>query len=91
MSFTIKLDKSKSLKSVRKQFQENGVFYTDPKLAEMIKGLLPADLKEAYDPTAGCGNLLAVFGDDVGVAEFACTLSPACKEFFFVFADGHNG
>lgn len=78
MSFTIKLDKSKDLKSVRKQFQETGVFYTDPKLAEMVKGFLPADTDEAYDPTAGCGNLLSVFGDDV--AKFGQELDPAQAE-----------
>lgn len=59
---------SYSVKSIRKQFAEKGVFYTDEKLAKMLADELsksPFDIKEVYDPTCGAGNLLAVFSDDV--------------------------
>lgn len=59
---------SYSFKSIRKQFAEKGVFYTDEKLAKMLAEELsksPFDIKEVYDPTCGSGNLLAVFSDDV--------------------------
>lgn len=56
---------AKSLKNFKKQLKEHGVFYTDPKLAEKLKGFFPSDIKEIYDPTCGCGNLLSVFGDEV--------------------------
>lgn len=54
---------AKSLKNYRKQLKENGVFYTDPKLAEKLKSYFPNDITEIYDPTCGCGNLLSVFPD----------------------------
>lgn len=53
------------IKSIRKEFRRNGVFYTQPELAEYIKSFLPIDVKEVYDPTCGNGGLLCVFGDDV--------------------------
>lgn len=53
------------IKSIRQKFKEQGVFYTDVKLAEILKGYMPADLTEVYDPTCGSGNLLSVFGDTV--------------------------
>ena len=59
---------SYSVKSIRKQFAEKGVFYTDEKLANMLADELsksPFNIKEVYDPTCGAGNLLAVFSDDV--------------------------
>lgn len=59
---------SYSVKSIRKQFAEKGVFYTDEKLAKMLADELsksPFDIKEVYDSTCGAGNLLAVFSDDV--------------------------
>ena len=59
------MDQSKSLKQLRSDYKEHGVFYTDPKLAEIIKQIIPADVKEVYDPTCGSGALLSVFGDDV--------------------------
>ena len=55
----------KSAKAYRKHLAEQGIFYTDPKLAEAIRAHLPADVKEVYDPTCGIGNLLASFPDDV--------------------------
>lgn len=59
------MDQTKSLKQLRNDYKEHGVFYTDPKLAEIIKQFIPTDIKEVYDPTCGSGSLLSVFGDDV--------------------------
>ena len=59
------MDQSKSLKQLRNDYKVHGVFYTDPKLAEIIKQFIPADVKEVYDPTCGSGALLSTFGDDV--------------------------
>lgn len=54
-----------SLKQIRQDFKNAGVFYTDPKLAEFMKSYLPDDIKEVYDPTCGDGGLLTIFPDDV--------------------------
>lgn len=59
------MDQSKSLKQLRSDYKEHGVFYTDSKLAEIIKSYIPSDVTEVYDPTCGSGALLSVFGDDV--------------------------
>ena len=68
------MDQTKSLKQLRKDYKEHGVFYTDSKLAEIIKQFIPADVKEVYDPTCGSGSLLSAFGDDV--AKFGQELNP---------------
>lgn len=54
-----------SAKAIRQEFKNKGVFYTDSKLAELMKSYLPEDIKEVYDPTCGDGGLLAVFSDEV--------------------------
>lgn len=56
-----------SVKSIRKKFAEHGVFYTDLKLAGILKDIVLADgeVTEVYDPTCGSGNLLSVFPDNV--------------------------
>ena len=58
---------SYSVKSIRKRFAEHGVFYTDLKLAGILRDIVCAngDVGEVYDPTCGSGNLLSVFPDDV--------------------------
>ena len=53
------------LKSIRKQFAERGVFYTDTKLAEILRSLITIDDGEVYDPTCGDGALLSVFPDEI--------------------------
>lgn len=53
------------LKSIRKQFAERGVFYTDAKLAEVLRSLITIDYDEIYDPTCGDGALLSVFPDNI--------------------------
>ena len=53
------------IKTIRKQFSERGVFYTDLKLAAILKDLIATDYNEVYDPTCGDGNLLSVFPDNI--------------------------
>lgn len=53
------------IKSIRKRFAERGVFYTDTKLAEILRGLITIDYHEVYDPTCGDGALLSVFPDKI--------------------------
>lgn len=47
-----------SVKSIRKQFAEHGVFYTDLKLAKMLRDIVSSssNVTEVYDPTCGSGN-----------------------------------
>lgn len=54
-----------SLRTIRQQFREQGLFYTPPELAKMVSELLPAKPSAVYDPTCGRGSLLAIFDDDV--------------------------
>lgn len=71
---------SYSVKSIRKKFAEQGVFYTDEKLARMLADIVSADgsVVDVYDPTCGSGNLLAVFPDDV--EKFGQELNPEQAE-----------
>lgn len=81
VSFNLDLTE-KNQKNIRKIFQQNGVFYSDDKLAQIVKSYIPEDVTEVYDPTAGAGSLLAVFGDDV--KKYGQELDPnqakACQE-----------
>ena len=54
-----------NVKSIRKQFHDQGVFYTDESLAVKMKSYLPDDVDEVYDPTCGDGGLLRLFPDEV--------------------------
>ncbi len=54
-----------SVKEIRKKFKEQGVFYTDKRLAKFIASFIPDGIEEVYDPTCGSGNLLSVFPDSV--------------------------
>ena len=54
-----------SIKSIRQDFKNKGIFYTPEKLSKFMRNLLPAEVDEIYDPTCGAGNLLSVFGDEV--------------------------
>lgn len=55
----------KNIKNVKKEFKENGIFYTSTELAEALKSYVDFSPKKIYDPTCGQGNLLSVFDDDV--------------------------
>ena len=57
--------KQKSIKNIRQEFKDNGIFYTPPELAEKLKSYVDIDPNSAYDPTCGAGNLLRVFPDSV--------------------------
>jgi hypothetical protein len=57
-----------NLKSLRKEFAAQGVFYTDLALANMLKDIITNCIEkcdEVYDPTCGSGSLLSVFPDTV--------------------------
>lgn len=54
-----------NLKSIKKEFSQKGIFYTEKALAEYVKSFLPDNVTEVYDPTCGNGGLLSVFNDDV--------------------------
>lgn len=57
--------KHKSLKNIRQEFKDNGVFYTPPELAEKLKSYVDFEPETVYDPTCGAGNLLRVFHENV--------------------------
>ena len=57
--------KAKSIKSIRKDFKEKGIFYTPEALALKLKSYVDIEPKNVYDPTCGAGSLLRVFPDDV--------------------------
>lgn len=56
--------KQKSIKNIRQEFKDNGIFYTPPELAEKLKSYVGFDPQNVYDPTCGAGNLLRVFPDN---------------------------
>lgn len=55
----------KSLKSVRSEFHDKGIFYTPPELAKALLKYVDVKPNSVYDPTCGSGNLLSVFDDSV--------------------------
>lgn len=57
--------KQKSIKNIRQEFKDNGIFYTPPALAEKLKSYVDFEPKTVYDPTCGSGNLLRVFHENV--------------------------
>lgn len=57
--------KLKSIKNIRQEFKENGIFYTPPELAEKLKSYVDFEPETVYDPTCGAGNLLKVFHENV--------------------------
>lgn len=71
---------SHSVKSIRKEFAAHGVFYTDIKLAEMLRDIMMAhgQVSEVYDPTCGSGNLLSVF--PANVCKYGQELNPEQAE-----------
>lgn len=57
--------KQKSIKNIRQEFKDNGIFYTPPALAEKLKSYVDNGPESVYDPTCGVGNLLSVFPRNV--------------------------
>lgn len=57
--------KQKSIKNIRQEFKENGIFYTPLALAERLKSYVDIEPESVYDPTCGVGNLLSVFPENV--------------------------
>lgn len=57
--------KEKSIKNIRKEFKDNGIFYTPPELALRLKSYIDFEPKGVYDPACGAGNLLRVFHENV--------------------------
>lgn len=57
--------KELSLKNIRQEFKDKGVFHTTEKLAKYMREHLPNDVEEIYDPTVGYGNLLKPFAKSV--------------------------
>lgn len=57
--------KQKSIKDIRQDFKDRGIFYTPPELAEKLKSYVDINPISVYDPTCGAGNLLRVFPDNV--------------------------
>ncbi len=60
-----KFESKNNVKSIRQDFKNKGVFYTDVKLAELMKSYIDINVNEVYDPTCGDGSLLSVFNDSV--------------------------
>lgn len=57
--------KQKSIKNIRQEFRDNGIFYTPPELAQKLKSYVDIEPRTVYDPTCGSGNLLRVFHENV--------------------------
>lgn len=57
--------KQKSIKNIRQEFKNNGIFYTPPAIAERLKSYVDIEPESVYDPTCGAGNLLSVFPENV--------------------------
>ena len=57
--------KQKSIKNIRQEFKDNGIFYTPPELARKLMEYVDIQPDTVYDPTCGAGNLLKVFQDNV--------------------------
>lgn len=57
--------KQKSIKNIRQEFKDNGVFYTPPELAKRLLEYVDIKPQSVYDPTCGAGNLLRAFPDEI--------------------------
>lgn len=57
--------REKSIKNIRQEFKEHGIFYTPPKLAKRLLNYVDIEPKTVYDPTCGCGNLVKAFSENV--------------------------
>lgn len=57
--------RQKSIKNIRQEFKDKGIFYTPKALAEKLKSYVDIEPQSVYDPTCGAGNLLSVWGDEI--------------------------
>lgn len=57
--------KEKSMKNIRQEFKDNGIYYTPKALAEKLKSYIGNHPHTVYDPTCGSGNLLNVWPDNM--------------------------
>ena len=57
--------KEKSIKNIRQEFKQHGIFYTPLSLAKKLKSYIDINPESVYDPTCGAGSLLKVFEDNV--------------------------
>lgn len=57
--------REKSIKNIRQEFKDNGIFYTPPELALRLKSYIDFEPGSVYDPTCGAGNLLKVFPEHI--------------------------
>lgn len=57
--------RQKSIKNIRREFKDNGIFYTPPALAEKLRSYVDIEPESVYDPTCGAGNLLRAFHENV--------------------------
>jgi type I restriction enzyme M protein len=55
----------KNIKNIKQQFKNMWVYYTDPKLAEILKWYIDIEYNNVYDPTCWQWNILSVFDDDI--------------------------
>jgi type I restriction-modification system DNA methylase subunit len=81
-----------NLKSIKKHFAKNGIFYTPPELAVFMAGFIDFEPKTVYDPTCGQGSLLSVFEDSV--KKYGCDIEQQaidyCNENLVNF-EGYQG
>lgn len=54
-----------NIKSIKQEFKEKWIFYTEEKLARLMKSYIDIDISEVYDPTCWDWWLLSVFDDSI--------------------------
>lgn len=59
------MKQKKSIKNIRQEFKDKGIFYTPPEIAEKLLSYIDNNPQSVYDPTCGAGNLLNVFGENI--------------------------
>ena len=57
--------KQKSIKNIRQEFKDKGIFYTPHTLAKKLSSYVDIEPQNVYDPTCGAGNLLSVFNKNL--------------------------
>lgn len=59
------MDNEYNIKSIKEKFKKQGIFYTPPELAQLLKSYIDFKPENVYDPTCGDGGLLQVFDESV--------------------------